>query len=131
MSQTVAARSSRAFKAQALLETRARREERRLEMTFVDGAGRRQTLSLPAAVAADLAEVLQSTAADMASGTYGQLTKMPKQTAVCSATHERLVLIRFDDDPPYGLDVDEAESLWRGLREEAERVSQQRLPLRQ
>jgi hypothetical protein len=128
MSQTI---SSRTFKAQSLLETRAHQDERRLELTFVDGQGRRQTLNLPAAVAADLAEVLQSLAADMVQRTYGQLTKMPKQTAVASARHERLVLIKFDDDPPYGLDVDEAESLWRGLRDEAERVSLHRPPLRQ
>jgi hypothetical protein len=42
---------------------------------------------------------------------------------VGSARHERLVLVRFDDDPPYALNLDEAESLWRGLREEAEQVS--------
>jgi hypothetical protein len=128
MSQTVA---SRTFKAQSLLETRAHQDERRLELTFVDGRGRRQTLNLPAAVAADLAEVLQSLSADMVQRTYGQLTKMPKQTAVASARHERLVLIKFDDDPPYGLDPDEAENLWREVREETHRVSQQRPPLRQ
>ena len=128
MSQTVL---SRTFKAQSLLETRTRLEERRLEMTFVDGKGRRQTLSLPAAVAADLAGVLQSLAAGLSSAGHGQLTKMPRHTAVGSATHERLVLIRFDDDPPYGLPLEEAENLWRGVREEAEQVSQSKPPLRQ
>jgi hypothetical protein len=128
MSQTVL---SRTFKAQSLLETRARREERRLEMTFVDGQGRRQTLSLPADVAVDLAGVLQSLAAGLASSGQGHLTKMPRQTAVGSARHERLVLIRFDDDPPYALPPEEAENLWRGVREEAEQVSQLKPPLRQ
>ena len=56
---------------------------------------------------------------------------MPKQLAVGSARHERLVLIRFDDEPPYGLDLDEAENLWREVREEAEQVSRSRPPLRQ
>jgi hypothetical protein len=123
--------SPRTFKAQCLLETRARREERRLEMTFVDAQGRRQTLSLPTSVAADLASVLQSLSAGLANTGHGQLTKMPRQTAVGSARHERLVLIRFDDDPPYALPPEEAESLWRGVREEAEQVSQLKPPLRQ
>jgi hypothetical protein len=117
--------------AQSLLETRAQLAERRLEMTFVDNEGRRQTLSLPTVVAADLAGVLQSLAAGFANGSRGQLTKMPRHAAVGSARHERLVLIRFDDDPPYGLPLEEAENLWRGVREEAEQVSQLKPPLRQ
>jgi hypothetical protein len=56
---------------------------------------------------------------------------MPKSTAVGSARHERLVLVRFDDDPPYALNLDEAESLWRGVREEAEEVSLMKTPARQ
>ena len=40
------------------LETRAKKDERRLEMTFVDADGKRQTVTLPAAVAADLVPVL-------------------------------------------------------------------------
>jgi hypothetical protein len=128
MSQTVL---SRTFRAQSLLETRARPEERRLEMTFVDGEGQRQTLTLPTAVAADLAGVLQALAAGFNTASWGQLTKMPRHTAVGSAVHERLVLIRFDDDPPYGLPLEEAENLWRGVREEAEQVSLLKPPLRQ
>ncbi len=119
------------FKAQSLVQTRARREERRLEMTFVDADGRRQTISLPAAVAADLAPVLASLSAGLSEPGKAQFTRMPRQMAVGSATHERLVLIRFDDEPPYGLDLDEAENLWRGLREEAEQVSRLREPMRQ
>ena len=56
---------------------------------------------------------------------------MPRQMVVGSAQHERLVLIRFDEEPPYGLDLDEAENLWRGLREETETVSRLKAPLRQ
>jgi hypothetical protein len=121
----------RSFKAQSLLETRARHEERRLEMTFVDGEGQRQTISLPAAVAADLVPVLQSLGAGLGTGEKTQFTKMPRQTAVGSARHERLVLIRFDDEPPYGLGLDEAENLWREVREEAEQVSRMRPLVRQ
>lgn len=119
------------FKAQSLVETRPSREERRLEMTFVDADGRRQTVSLPAAVAADLAPVLTSLSSELSSPGKTRFTRMPRQLAVGSAKDERLVLIRFDDEPPYGLDPDEAESLWRGVREEAEQVSRLKEPMRQ
>jgi hypothetical protein len=119
------------FKAQSLLETRAQHAERRLELTFVDTEGRRQTISLPTAVAADLVPVLKSLSAGAVGSEHTQFTRMPRQMAVGSAKHERLVLIRFDDEPPYGLDPDEAENLWREVREEAEQVARQRPPLRQ
>jgi hypothetical protein len=118
------------FMAQSLAETRARDDARRFEMTFVDANGQKQTISLPAAVAADLAAVLQSLSAGLSDTGLG-FTKMPRSTAVGSARHERLVLVRFDDDPPYALNIDEAESLWRGVREEAEQVSQMKTPTRQ
>jgi len=118
------------FMAQSLAETRAKSDERRLELTFVDASGRKQTISLPVGVASDLAPVLQSLAAGL-TRTGTELTKMPKATAVGSAPHERLVLVRFDDDPPYALSIDEAEYLWRGLREEAEQVSQMKAPAQQ
>jgi hypothetical protein len=118
------------FMAQSLAETRANYDQRRFEMTFVDASGKKQTISLPVAVAADLAPVLQSLSAGLGNAGIG-FTKMPKSTAVGSARHERLVLVRFDDDPPYALNIDEAENLWRGVREEAEQVSQMKAPARQ
>jgi hypothetical protein len=118
------------FIAQSLAETRATTDERRFEMTFVNASGQQQTISLPVGVAADLVPVLQSLSAGL-SNTSIQFTKMPKSTAVGSARHDRLVLIRFDDDPPYALNVDEAEMLWRGLREEARHVSDMKAPARQ
>ena len=122
---------SRSFKAQSLVETRNKREERRVEMTFVDADGVRQTISLPAAVVADLAPVLKTLSTELSDPGRTQFTRMPRQLAVGSAKSERLVLIRFDEEPPYGLDLDEAETLWRGLREEAETVSRLKAPLRQ
>jgi hypothetical protein len=56
------------------------------------------------------------------------LTKLPKRCAVGTARHGPLVLIRFDDDPPYGLDPFEAETLWREVREGAEVVSRRKSP---
>ena len=118
------------FVAQSVAETCAKHDERRFEVTFVDASGRKQTISLPVGVAADLVPVLQSLAAGL-SHTDIAFTKMPKSTAVGSARYERLVLVRFDDDPPYALNVDEAENLWRGVREEAEQVSRMTAPGRQ
>jgi hypothetical protein len=119
-----------AFMAQSLAETRAMQDGRRFEMTFVDAGGQTQTISLPVAVAADLAPVLQSLSAGK--GNSGVVfTKVPKSTAVGSARHERLVLVRFDDDPPYALNIEEAENLWRGVREETEQVSVRGEPVRQ
>src|SRR5262245_6814117 len=100
------------FVAQSLAETRVENAERRLEMTFVDASGRQQTISLPVGVAADLVPVLQSLSAGLSKTGIG-FTKMPRSTAVGRARHERLVLVRFDDDPPYALNIDEAETLWR------------------
>ncbi len=100
-------------------------------MTFVDADGLSQTITLPAAVAADLAPVLKSLSAELSDPGRTQFTRMPRQMVVGSAKHERLVLIRFDEEPPYGLDLDEAENLWRGLREETETVSRLKAPLRQ
>ena len=115
------------FMAQSLAETRAKYDERRFEMTFVDASGEKQTISLPVGVAADLVPVLQSLSAGL-NNTGIQFTKKPKSTAVGSARYERLVLVRFDDDPPYALNIDEAENLWRGVREEAEQVSLMKAP---
>jgi hypothetical protein len=119
------------FIAQTLVETRSADNGRRLEMTFVDAAARRQTLSLPVGVAADLAPVLKSLVAGLNGSGRTQFTRTPKMLAVASAEHERLVLIRFDDEPPYGLELENAENLWRGLREEAASISRLKAPSRQ
>lgn len=119
------------FIAQSLVETRTGDDKRRLEMTFVDADGRRQAISLPVGVVADLSSVLQSLSAGVGNSGKMQFTRMPKLTAVGCARLERLVLIRFDDEPPYGLNVDEAETLWREVREEAEHVSRLKAPARQ
>ena len=53
---------------------------------------------------------------------------MPRQWAVGTAQHERLVLLKFDDDPPYGLYSEGAETLWREVRDETESVSRLKAP---
>jgi hypothetical protein len=116
------------FVAQALVHTHADCGARRLELTFTNAAGGQQTISLPAEIAAELAGVLRALAADVSAAARPNLTRMPKQTAVGSARHERLVLIRFDDEPPYALGVSEADNLWRGVREQVEQVALKKTP---
>jgi hypothetical protein len=119
------------FVAETLVETSTGKDRRRLEMTFVNAEGGRHTVSLPVAIAADLLPVLRSLLSGTNGSRHAQFTKLPKQLAIASARHERLVLLRFDDEPPYGLALDEAESLWRGVREEAATISRLKAPLRQ
>lgn len=117
------------FVAQSLAQTAISGDRRRLEMTFVDAHGAKQTITLPLGVAADLVPVLNSLVADATGGARrAQFTKIPKQWAVGAAERERLVLIRFDDDPPYGLDLKVAETLWREMREETENISLLKAP---
>jgi hypothetical protein len=116
------------FVAQSLAQTGISGDRRRFEMTFVDADGSKHTVTLPVGVAADLVPVLSSLAADAGGPSRAQFTKIPKQWAVGAAERERLVLIRFDDDPPYGLDLKVAETLWREMRQETENVSLLKAP---
>ena len=114
------------FVAQSLAETKISDDRRRFELTFVDASGEKQTVSVPVGVAADLVPVLTSLTASVAK--RAKFTKMPRQWAVGTAQHERLVLLKFDDDPPYGLDLEGAETLWREVRDETESVSRLKAP---
>jgi hypothetical protein len=116
------------FIAQSLAETRTSADQRRFELTFVDARGKKQTVSLPVGVAADLVPVLATLADRLAGGKGATFTKMPKQWAVGTAQHERLLLLKFDDDPPYGFDLEVAETLWREMRDETENVSVMKVP---
>jgi hypothetical protein len=119
------------FLAQSLVETKTVASGRRFEMTFVDAGGVTQTISIPSDVAADLVPVLVLLA-DKLDGRQGPtFTRMPKQWAVGHAHHERLVLIRFDDEPAYGLSSAEAAHLWREVRAETEAISRLKTPARQ
>ena len=114
------------FVAQSLAETKISDDRRRFELTFVDANGEKQTVSVPVGVAADLVPVLTTLTASVAKRAH--FTQMPRQWAVGTAQHERLVLLKFDDDPPYGLDLEGAETLWREVRDETESVSRLKAP---
>lgn len=114
------------FIAQSLVETRATDDRSRFELTFVDAKGDRQTVSLPMSLAGDLAPVLLSFANSAMAGAH--LTKMPKEFSVGHARYERLVLVKFDDDPPYALGLEEARALSRGMLDESETASRFKEP---
>lgn len=116
------------FNAQSLVETNATGDRTAFELTFVDAKGARHTLALSRGVAKDLVPVLQSLTASKAETVDVALTKMPKSCKVGHATHARLVLIKFDDDPPYAIGLDDARSLWRDVREQSETVSRRKRP---
>jgi hypothetical protein len=116
------------FAARSLVATRTSESGRNFELTFVGANGKKHTISMPVALVAELAPVLQSLADGIQGRRGGEFTKLPKQLAVGNARHERLVLVKFDDDPPYALDPDVAESLWRGVREETENVARRKVP---
>lgn len=124
-------RMARTFRAQSLAQTKISKDQRSFEMTFVDAAGAKRTISMPVQMAADLVPVLSALAEGVTRSNRPQFTKVPKEWAVGRAQHERLVLIKFDEDPPYGLAIDDAAHLWREVREEAEIVSLMGEPVRQ
>ena len=113
------------FNAQSLVETHTTLDQTAFELTFVDAKGARHTLRLSRGVAKDLVPVLQSLTDNKGDATAG-LTKMPKTCQVGHATYERLVLIKFDDDPPYAIGLEDARSLWRDLRQESQTVSRRK-----
>lgn len=119
------------FIAQSLVQTEITQDGRGFELTFVDLHGAQHTVRLPKRIAAELAPVMASLASSLDRQRAASFTKLPKACAVGHAPQQQLVLIRFDDDPPYALALSEAMQLCEGLREEAEMVSHCREPARQ
>jgi hypothetical protein len=116
------------FKAHTLVETSVSEDRRRVEMTFVDAGGEKHALSIPSSVAADLVPVLESLAAYRKHAGGPDFTRMPQQFEVGFAAAERMVLVRFDGEAPYGLGVEDAEALGRELQEQSDRVALFRRP---
>ena len=116
------------FLARTLTETTTTEDKRRFEMTFVDAGGQSFTISIPAAVAADLIPILESVAADEKRADAAEFTRLPKECAVGRAMGERMVLLRFDDEPPYAIGPEVAEVLGRELQGQGEQLSTLRRP---
>lgn len=121
------------FAAQAIVATRAESAADRLAITLCDGMGREHTLTLAAETAVALALVLGEFARSARPATSSQAlpTKMPSEFAIGAGRFEQVVLVRFEDDVPYGLAAEEALRLGRALIAEAEQLAGAPAPLRQ
>jgi hypothetical protein len=110
------------FRATTLTETALSQDRRRFELTFVDADGQQHAISIPSAIAADLVPVLASIAAAQAQGGGGEMTRVPKTCAVGHATGDRMVLLRFDDEAPYAIDLEVAQALAEQLQEQSDEL---------
>lgn len=121
--------TTKTFRAEAITAD-TREDAARLAVTFADAAGRETTLSITPEIAAALAKLAQAFAQSApASGILP--TKMPSGFAIGSGRFEPVVLVRFEDDTPYGLSAGEALRLGEALIEEARQMASVPPPLRQ
>lgn len=111
------------FLATTLTQTAVSPDGRRFELTFVDAEGQRHAISIPSAIAADLVPVLESVAAARPAAAAGELTRLPKTCAVGHATGERMVLLRFDDEAPYAIELEVAQALAEQLQEQSSELA--------
>ncbi len=102
----------------ALPQSAGSREGQRLEIALADASGNTQTLSLTAELSAALSDVLRDFAMKTSS-LPGALTKRPDGFAVGAGKYESVVLLRFEDETPYGLVPGDAVSLGRALLAQA------------
>jgi hypothetical protein len=110
------------FSAEMITRSDLNKETSRLEIALADPAGSVRTLSLgPDAIAA-LVEIVAGLPGSP-SHANNHITKIPKRYAVGHGRHEPVVMLRFEDEPAYGLSVTQAAALGEALLEEAEAVS--------
>jgi len=118
------------FRAEAIAADVVERDQRRLSITLSDATGRETAVSLTPEVAAALARIAGEFAQHAEAGDPTP-TKMPSGFAIGSGRFEPVVLIRFEDDVPYGLSADHAIRLGRALIAEAKQMTSQPSGLRQ
>ena len=108
------------FLATTLTETAVSQDKRRFQLTFINSKGEACGLSIPFALAADLVPVLESIAAltPKPAGT-AEMTRLPKTCSVGHASGERMVLLRFDDEAPYAIELEVAQALAEQLQEQS------------
>lgn len=118
------------FFAEMITNSELDRTGSRLEVSLSDKTGRTHRISLGADVIAALATILADTSASNARSSE-RLTKIPKRYAVGHGRHEPFVMLRFEDEPAYGLSATQAADLAEALLEEAETVADARYCMRQ
>lgn len=106
------------FEVTTIAHTGKRKDQ--LDITLSDAAGRTTTLSVSADVAHGLLNAVRDFA--LAEKSKPSLVKRPRQFAVGTGRHESAVLMRFDDDVPYGLDADTAIEFAHAILDAAQTV---------
>lgn len=106
------------FYAEILTRSEQDRANGRLEISLCNAAGDCQTISLSTDAVAALASLIAD-----APQPSTALTKIPDNFAVGHGRHEPVVMLRFEDDPAYGLTAEQAFGLGEALLEEAETVA--------
>lgn len=101
----------------------------RLEITLGGRGGRECAVSLTPEVAAAIARLASEFAHQAGPGEL-PLTKMPREFAIGSGVHDPVVLVRFENDTPYGLSAETARQLGQALIEEAGQMTSQPVPSR-
>ncbi len=107
------------FYAEILTRSERDRSNGRLELSLCDVAGECRTISLGANVVAALVSLLEGGA----QAKLTDVTKIPDSYAVGHGRHEPFVILRFEDDPAYGLTAEQALGLGEALIEEVETVA--------
>lgn len=118
------------FFAEMITSSELDRTGSRLEISLSDKTGRTRRISLGSEVIAALAAILADAPASNARSSE-RLTKIPKRYAVGHGRHEPFVMLRFEDEPAYGLSAAQAADLAEALLEEAETVADARYCMRQ
>lgn len=103
---------------------------RRLAITLCDDAGAEMTVTIPVEIAAALGRIAGEFAHHADTGNLTP-TKMPSGFAIGSGRYEPIVLVRFENDTPYGLSADHAMRLGRALIAEAKQMAGAPPPTRQ
>jgi hypothetical protein len=100
----------------------------RLEVAVRDRSGQSLTLSLSPTAISALAVAL---AAHDKAAAGGELTRIPRDFAIGHGRYEPMVLLRFEDEAPYGLSRELALQLGEALVDEVVEVGERRYPVRQ
>jgi len=100
----------------------------RLEVAMTDRLGKPVTLSIGRGAISALAAL---TARYDAAAAGGELTKIPQGFAIGHGRYEPLVLLRFENEAPYGLSSELALQLGEALVDEAAEIGERRYPARQ
>ncbi len=117
------------FCAEILTRSEFDRSNVRLEISLCDVRGECRTISLSASVVSALASVLEEHS--QVRTATNDLTKIPDRYAVGHGRHEPFVMLRFEDDPAYGLTAEQALNLGEALLDEVETITKAKYPVRQ